>query len=213
MILENLDPSYCEKVIYGWLQLATSRVRSEGVYWYSIAHTIAEGLAIDYSVPLDRVCAVIATLSPGCNWEQNVVDSETVIRAFVSGLEPEDIQVSTYNPQKQKAFLILRLPPSAPRSEILRLIGLESARKTRAFFDNILDPDHSQDVTIDRWIARAVLLQQNATHPTEKTYALIRSAFQRVAVGLELRPCQVQAIVWLVIRDRGLDHAAQQYLF
>ena len=208
---KSLNPTKCEEVIRGWLSLATERVWQEGCTWYGLAHDIASGLAQDYKVSLRKVCAVVAVLSPGCVWEQNLDDAENVIRSWSSGLLPEDVTVNTYNPQKQKAFVIL---DSADDSEdkLLRLIGTECARKTKAFYQNILNPA-GQEVTIDRWIARAVLLVQNASHPTEQVYSLVSLAFQNVARDLKLSPCQVQAIVWLVIRDRGLDHAAQQYLF
>lgn len=208
---KSLNSEHCEKVIDGWLALASERVWQEGLVWYGLAHDVASGLAEDYKVSLEKVCAVVAVLSPGCVWEQNLDDAETVIRAWSSGLSPEDVSVNTYNPQKQKAFVILDADDGSEQN-ILRIIGTECARKTKAFYHNLVNPS-GQEVTIDRWIARAVLLTQNATHPTERVYALISLAFQNVARRLRLHPAQVQAIVWLVIRDRGLDHAAQQYLF
>jgi hypothetical protein len=209
----KLDSAQVESTIGTWLKLSTSRIWQEGLYWYDGAHKIAQGLSGDYDIPLWVSCAILAVLSPGCNWSQNVDDAEAIIKAWRCGLEPEDVPTGTYNAQKYKAWRILQnYQTMTDEPTRLDAIGKDSARKTRRFYQNMIDTD-APVVTIDRWITRAVMLAQDATHPTERLYLLIEKAFVNVARALDLQPCQVQAIVWLVIRDRGLDGRAQDYLF
>lgn len=211
--MTQVDAGYLEDVITGWCQLATDRVWHEGLTWYADANTIARGLADDYNLPVWVTAAVIAILSPGCHWTQNIEDASTICQAWRAGLTPEDCALGTYNTQKYKAWHLLDTYQTLDTLDArLAAIGKDTARKTRAFWQNILD-SQVPVVTIDRWVSRAVTLAQDAIHPTGVLYAQVQDAFCRVAAKLELAPCQVQAIVWLVIRDRGLDGQAQDYLF
>lgn len=195
-----------------WVSKATPRIVNEGLWWYDTAHKIACGLAEDYHLPLWKAAAVLAVLSPACDWDKNVEDADALCKGWCAG-DVDSVVVSAYNVQKYKAVRILEHNGHPHLTEKLQLIGTDGARKTRAFFLNIWQPGRGVDVTIDRWVSRAVTMQQNAIHPSKSTYHKVQAAFVDVARERGCLPCQVQAIVWLVIRGVGLAQREQNYLF
>jgi len=195
-----------------WLHKATPRITDEGLWWYDTANKIAQGLADDYKIPLWKAAAILAVLSPACDWDTNVEDADRLCKGWRDG-DVDSVLVSTYNRQKYKAIRILDYKGCPHLTEKLRMIGSVNARKTRAFFLNIWKPQVGRDVTIDRWVSRAVTMQQNAIHPSKTTYIKVQDAFCQVAKELNWQPCQVQAVLWLVIRGLGLTQHEQEYLF
>jgi hypothetical protein len=50
----------------------TDAIRARGLVWYDGAHKIAEQLGIEHNIELPSSAAVVAVLSPGKDWNQNV---------------------------------------------------------------------------------------------------------------------------------------------
>jgi hypothetical protein len=176
--------------------------------WYYDAHDYAKSLANQFNIQLCQSAAVISVLSPGCAWTTNKDDAMRVMETWNRGQGPHNIICTTYKPQVRKAFEILSSPGTP--AEMVPMIGTPNARKTIAFYWNILEPDDWDYVTIDRWISRAIMLNAEAKHPSKTVYHKVQAAFKDVASGLNITPCQCQAIVWLVVRDCGL--MGQEYL-
>jgi len=193
-------------IIRGWLAQASARVWAEGELWYYEAHDHVHALAKEFGVQPCQAAAVLSVLSPGCRWNTNKEDARRVLEAWQAG--DRWATCNTYKPQVAKAFNILDCPGTDV--DMVALIGTPNARKTIAFYWNMLKPDVRDYVTLDRWTTRATLMSKTITHPTRTQYAEIQQAFQDVALEFDMIPCQTQAIVWLVIRDCGL--AGQQYL-
>ena len=81
--------------------------------------------------------------------------------------------------------------------------------KVRAFYDNILSPKFSERVTVDTHATRAAFdnLDLTIKHITwifgsAKGYNTVASAYQSLAKELNLRPCEVQAAIWLTVKDK-----------
>lgn len=156
-----------------------------GLTWYQDAHLVAHGLSKKYNLPLFKVVGIMAALSPNNKWERNKIDTELFI------LRPSlDTKVCTFKKQREKALDIYNVCNS-PYEVLMVLRGV----KTCNFFRNILDYDTSEHVTVDMWAFRSV-----GVEPKTKYIKDITEAYQQVANELALKPHQVQAVVWGVIR-------------
>lgn len=195
-----LDLRTTKKRLKGWSRLLSAAHLAAGRTWYSDAKVFAEEVAKAYGLPLAKVVGVLAVLSVQNRWDQNKVDTENLCRALSEGLDLEDVSVATYAGQKDKAIAILRADHFA---DVFLLIGTKYAPKTRAFYANILHPDGSPDVTIDRWILRGLGLESVASggNNFRGVYKRLELLFVQEAAALGLRPCQFQAAVWCCIQS------------
>jgi hypothetical protein len=196
----NLDIT--RRKLQGWIKLLSARHIATGRQWYSQAHCFAEEVSKAYSLPIEKVVGVLAVLSVQNRWDVNKRDCEAFCRAHHEGLDLEDVSVATYDSQKAKAIAILHADKD---TDILSLIGKRTAVKTKAFYDNILIPEKSYSVTIDRWIFRGLGIdledkayQGNSVPPV---YRALEELFRLEAIKLKLRPCQLQAAIWCCIQE------------
>lgn len=185
--------------LYKWMALAAKWEKLESMKWYPQAHDFAVYLSKEYHITVEQAAAVISVLSPGNNWDRNMTDADLVCQAWKN--EDYDVQVGTYRPQLMKAWNILTNGARWSNSEMEAAISQPTAKKTRSFYHNILDPKDPRYITIDRWILRALGLWTNSTTP--RLYALGETAISEVAQEKGVVPCILQAFVWVVIRNRG----------
>jgi hypothetical protein len=179
---------------------ATDLERLNGQQWYLVANQAAAVLANRYQVPLIAAAGVIAALSPNNRWDRNLIDADSLTRAyFVGGLElANTIKVATYNNNKTKALSILN------GAEPLDILG---GLKVRAFYGCIIGQD---DVCID---GHAYAIWQGYYIPTTKTpkitpkvYSLIVDDYElatdkiNLILSADYTSAQVQAFTWLAWR-------------
>lgn len=173
--------------------LATEEERAKGLVWYKEAKAFAEGLAAKYDLSLEQVTGVIAALSPQCPWSTNCKQAAEFIRT--KGNTP----VTTYHANKKKAKAILK---GEPPLEVLTPVRPERTSKTISFFKNILNPETSDEVTIDTIVIRAWF--DNPRIDAKKGFnngsilKRIREDIKTLANEHGLRPNQAQAIIWTV---------------
>jgi hypothetical protein len=199
-----IDLTVTKRRLQGWSNLLSAGHKAAGLVWYADAKVFAQEVAKEYGLDLDRVVGVLAVLSVQNRWDQNKVDTENLIRAFAEGIDLSTVSVATYSGQKHKAIAILR---AAEGADISLLIGTKYAPKTRAFYDNILHPEGSPLVTLDRWIFRGLGLEAMTVGGGNRMIALYRALsllFVEEARALGLRPCQYQAAVWVCIQSTAL---------
>ncbi len=156
-----------------------------GKEWYTNAHSEVESMSFRYGLTVQSIAGIVAVLSPGVRWRQNLRDAEHVIQY------QEQATVSTYPQNKIKALKILSgYDPFA-------VIG---GPKVTAFFINILDPKDENYVTIDRWILRALgiigVREQKRVFDSEKQYNFIADVIRRKAKDNDMLPSQLQAVIW-----------------
>ena len=193
----NLDIT--RKKLQGWIKLLSARHIAKGETWYADAHVFAEEVAKQYSLPVEKVIGILAVLSVQSRWDVNKRGCDAFCRAHHEGLDLADVSCATYDLQKRKAIEIL-----TGNALTADLIGTKYAPKTRAFYDNILNPGTSYRVTIDRWIFRGLDLEAFATGGGNRYVALYRGLeelFRQAALKVKLRPCELQAAVWCCIQD------------
>lgn len=203
----NLDIT--RRKLQGWIKLLSARHIAKGKTWYTDAHCFADEVAKTYSLPVEKVIGVLAVLSPQNRWDTNKRDCEAFCRAHAEGLDLADVTCATYESQKRKAIDILTTDASTAD-----LIGTKYAPKTRAFYDNILNPGTSYRVTIDRWILRGLDLdsfaktgKQTSGNSYVALYRGLEELFRQAALKLDLRPCELQAAVWCCIQDTARDES------
>ncbi len=178
--------------ILKFYSLATPLQISEGKNWYKIAQTYCKQIAKQTGVNHKTVAAVVSALSPSSKWGRNLVDAEALIGGWLVN-DCHNVTVSTYNQNKIKAIRILE-------NQSQTLGASRGVYKTVCFWHNLCFPN-SQRVVIDRWIMRAVFPSIKKEVATGKLYLKIEEAFQRLAAELNLKPYELQAIIWIVIRD------------
>ena len=176
-----------------WFSLATEQEIKDGKNWYKEAQDFAKYLSETYKIDSYVCASVISALSPNNKWQRNKIDAEVVIKAYLNGIDPENIKVCTYNANKVKAFRILK-------GEIIT----EKSPKTHAFAMNVglLSTEH---ITIDKWHLRACLTKEKTDvveSCTNVQYRRVEKITSQLAKEKGLKGYEFQAIVWVAIRNR-----------
>lgn len=179
---------------------ATDLESISGAQWYLDANTAAITMAQRYSLTLNTAAGVIAALSPNNRWERNLIDADSMMRAYSTGGDnaADSIKVGTYNANKIKALNILS------GDDCLQVLG---GLKVRAFYDCIIGGD---SVCID---GHAYAIWTGGYIPTTKTpkitpkvYHAIAADYRKAAdtinaiLQAEYSAAQIQAITWLAWR-------------
>lgn len=162
---------------------------ANGLTWYYEARQHAENLSKKYGLSLETIAGIIAVLSPGVRWDRNLEDAEAI-------LQSDDAIVTTYSGNKRKA---LDLKHGANISKCVR------GNKVRSFFDNIVSPETSEAVTLDRHMLRFILKtnndrELNRVFSSRNTYFSIAEYIRRIARRRGLKPLQLQAMLWLQVK-------------
>jgi hypothetical protein len=191
----QVDPAWLDG-IRAWLD----RGNPADGRWYADARRWCKQTAREVRTDYRRVAAVLATMSPGTNWDRN--KSET--RALLAGTETE---FTTYPANVLKAEHIREVDK---RSDYLDLVKPRpgSGWKIGSFYRNIVDPDDAEPVTIDRH-AIAVCLghapDDREQQLTAYRYRCYAEAYRLVAAERGLTPNAVQAITWCEYRRANGD--------
>lgn len=161
--------------------------RDLGLGWYERAHNECMIISQVMGVPLSKVIGVLTALSPNNKWSRNLHDTWNFIE------EPSlDTKVCTFMGQRRKALNILKC-----NGEDGSIRGILKGPKTKNFYHNIKYYKTSTDVTVDRWAFRSVDVVV-----ATKNISIVEQAYKEAAIELDLRPNQVQAVVWGVVRGK-----------
>jgi hypothetical protein len=159
-------------------------IRIRGWRWYATEHTYALGLARRTGYPLHLTCACLAVLSPRCQWPR----VKNACNALLAGERPSG--VFGHNLAKAAAILatgdITSLDP-------------KTGPKTWAFWQNLWRPCDAEPVTLDSWMFRAHGLSVGSGI---RTYRTLADAYRATAHDLALIPNQLQATIWLHMKER-----------
>lgn len=193
MKIKSLSPYHKRKIKKNLLEMYEKRTdqhTQEGMQWYKNANQICidMGKQLDYDPAV--VAQVISALSPRNKWERNIIDTRTVLKAVNEGKNPEDVKVSTFHSNKNKAFEIAR----GER-------GIDQASpKTYSFVKNIAELDASK-VTIDVWHLRACFGKTIESGLTPLRYKQLEQLTLKCAEMVGVRGYEFQAIVWGIVRN------------
>ena len=202
------------KNIMGVYYLSKESEKVEGVAWYKNAYNSCKAIARKYrcyKITLREVVGVCSALSPNNKWHKNIIDTEHVVLAYKSGIPLEEVKVSTYHPNKQKAKDMLDYG-KIPKKVIRDILFGKSGYKTRAFFDCIYDHKTNKDtVCVDGhalhiYMGEKHALSSNKSNMTPKQYLTISQAYIDACDEINKRegtsylPYQIQAITWVAWR-------------
>ena len=172
-----------------FFNFATKQDIKNGLNWYLGAFKIVKELALKYGFDFFVVANVLSALSPRNRWEQNIKDTETVLKAVNEGKDANSVKVCTFNNNKFKAFNIAKG----------NLIINELSPKTYNFTKNIAHLD-SESLTVDIWHLRACLKRFKSIKSAaigKLAYQQIKDLTIRKAEKLGLKGFEYQAIIWL----------------
>lgn len=187
--------------------MATPSEKEEGMRWYEGAAN--EARRISYlthcKVSWIAVAGVIAALSPNVRWEQNLKAAEKLVVAFYNGGidEARATKVVAYNSSKERALRILS-------GDFTTWDSILTGPKIREFFYCITDycklPNGNWEVCIDGhaynvWAKKRVPMT-SVPNLRGRIRDEIKAAYIKAAATLGLAPKQVQAICWVVWRNR-----------
>lgn len=173
-----------------------------GGNWYKEANEYAEHLNKLFNIDSKvKICGIISALSPACTWERNKIDAHNFLA--LSKFGNDNIltgNYSTYKNNVRKAIEIFNLE-NPNKDKIGKILKGKTGLKTESFFYNIYDLD-SENVTIDRHAIKVAnnFYKGGGVSITEKQYRLCESAYKKVSKKYDLKPHQLQAIVWITYR-------------
>lgn len=170
----------------------------DGMKAYQRYNDLMIKIAAEYSVPPERTIAAFVALSPNSDYLGNLRSLITMLEAGRQGLSYECATVSTYNACRARAALYLSGTPFLDHAK-----GL----KTRAFYQNILEPEWSGPVTVDGHMYHAWAGTKGGmkdANVTTSIYRQIAKDIRLVATYLGIRPHEAQAILWFA-RKREQD--------
>lgn len=163
---------------------ATEAEVLEGKAWYAEARALAGDVALAGNVTVEQAAVAIAQLSPRLRWDDNV-------RAIWSLIDTGDAKgVMGRSVDKARQALVEADP----------WVTFGKAPKTRAFASNILGNEHA--VTVDVWAARIAGFTEKELSRVG-VYEAIAHAYRLAAKRVGITPAQMQAITWVVARNRA----------
>jgi hypothetical protein len=159
--------------------------------WYGLGHDQALMISEESGVPLDRVCAVIALLSPGIKWENNL----QAARRLCLG-EPLAGSGGAFPMNVLKALRVLR-GASVEKT-------MATSEKVLPFYETLLSPEKSAEkAVVDRhmfaiWFGDPSI--KMVDDPSVRV--LIQRDVQLAAREWNMPVQAIQAITWAIWRQR-----------
>lgn len=164
---------------------------SEGMIAYNRYRNTMFRFAEYYNFPLENVVAAFVALSPNNDYKGNLKSMVTLLHGIRCGWHKEEVTVTTYHACRDRAYYF-----AIGRNNFL---NTTKGPKTRAFFQNILDPTNCSPVTVDGhmlsiWHLKRMTMVQAVRLRTP--YEDVAMGIRQLAFGRCIVPCQVQAILW-----------------
>lgn len=171
-------------------------------HFYQRQNDIARAIAEEYRLDLERVCAMLAVMSPGARWS----DIYDAVRKVIKG---ETFGIRCYGTNVEKAR---RIFAGEQISDWLR------GPKVTCFFHNIFEPADDRFITIDGhmyciWSGRRQSLRNlRYEHEIKKAlYDRIANDLRRAAKRAGMAATAFQAVVWY--EWRRIHMSPQEKLF
>lgn len=197
--MQEYTNEYYSNIYACYCQSSTEDIQT-GLMWYKKANEIAREIANTFSITLEKVCGVIAALSPGSTWEKNLINTQLIIANFTNGLQLEDMKkIGAYGTRNMlKAWKIL---------EGYQVNCVLGGLKVNNFYACILIPENPLHVCIDRHAVSIAIGERLGDRYTKylismTKYNIIADGYKEVANSLNILPNQLQAITWCSWRRR-----------
>jgi hypothetical protein len=164
--------------------------------WYQEAHDWSEALGLVHELPVSKVCGVVAALSPLKTWDQNLKIARDMVITGDCG------HMGAF---KNKAINILKSDGS---DESIKTIL--SGNKITSFYVNIMHPDKTTEVTIDRHALSIALgrwiTDEDYAGMTDLQYNFFVDCFTLAAKKVGVKPLLMQSATWVKFRKIKKDY-------
>ena len=164
--------------------------------WYQEAHDWSEALGLVHELPVSKVCGVVAALSPLKTWDQNLKIARDMVLTGDCG------HMGAF---KNKAINILKSDGS---DESIKTIL--SGNKITSFYVNIMHPDKTTEVTIDRHALSIALgiwiTDEDYAGMTDLQYNFFVDCFTLAAKKVGVKPLLMQSATWVKFRKIKKDY-------
>jgi hypothetical protein len=161
---------------------ATDDQKTQGFNWYPTAHQLASFLS---EGDVQRGAGVIAALSANKAWDTN--------QKLAGDAFGGDVHGHTRDNLEKVAKIMAGVDPT----EVLPM-----GMKTGNFYRNILDPEDTEAVTIDRHAHDVAVGRPYGDEErglgAKGRYAVLSLAYRNAAAKLGILPSELQAVVWVV---------------
>jgi hypothetical protein len=207
-----------------------------GQEWYDEAQTFNRDLARRSGLSIEQTSAITSATSPRTPWPRNKELAERIAMKYKDYDDVVPTHKDKYGkldtPAQAAARKIgggLARNNMGPGVEIARATGKSDAEvkatidknltgvKRRSFYNNMVDPANSDDITVDTWMTRAAI--NTSTKPGGLSldeanrfidefpkdtgggagYVSISESVRMVAKARGLRPHEVQAAYWIAV--------------
>ena len=173
-----------------WADLSSDE-RDAGRRWYLDARELVDRTARTWSYDHRTVAAIVAAISPQCEWSVNW----TIAERLVSGLKRVKPAGGATARNLRIARRVLKQRATSPA------YYFQNAPKVAAFAEALSGNDWS--VVIDRHASGAALGDMDDDGPgTAVQYEAVATAYRQAAAGLDVSPCHLQAAIWLEWKRR-----------
>lgn len=164
--------------------------RQEGLRSYEIHQRNMCRLALHYGFSRSAVTGAFSALSPNNDFMGNLRSTATLLTVKRAGLPLEAATVSTYKACARRAWRVL---------EGDDFLAFTKGKKTRAFYQNIMDPRDPEPVCVDGHMISCwagVRLTMKEAVRVKAPYEEIADSVRTVALEQGMIPNQLQAILW-----------------
>jgi hypothetical protein len=164
---------------------------SEGMSAYQRYHDSMEEFANYYGNTIEGTVGAFVALSPNNSYAQNLRSLASVLKGVNEGVPVENIITSTFPKCRARAF--------ACASGKMNFLQEAKGQKTRAFYQNIVDPTDNHPVTVDGHMYGAwkgEYTKMTDAKVSQRLYGVISGDIREIAFYHHLLPHQVQAILW-----------------
>jgi hypothetical protein len=151
----------------------------EASKWYLDAERVADQVATNLGVTLEKGASVVSAFSPRERWSLNVAKAI----AFSLG---ETVVALGNNIRMANASLELGFKAL-------------NGQKTNAFAKAIAGDENA--VVIDVWMLRAVGIEKKS--PTQAQYKVLADAVTATATMYGMTPRSMQALIWIIVRGNA----------
>jgi hypothetical protein len=162
-------------------------------------------------ISLKVYLAVVAILSPANSWNSNQWDANILCLRFFGIESAKGYKYRTYQSNVLKAELLLKrvyLQHWNEQSAIETALNIPTSLKTWNFYNNLLDPQNNNYVTIDRHILKIMGFETKQITP--KNYETLKNIFIEYwnLRKFEFSVSSLQAVLWvnyLVIENKKVE--------
>jgi hypothetical protein len=181
-----------------------------GKAWYPEAHTFNQNLAKRSGLSLEQVTAITAATSPRTAWPQNKRLAERVAMTHGKYTDPDPVDAG----KRMGGSLSKNLGMAIGIARGGSTDSLTGAKR-RSFFNNMLHPGGTDDVTVDTWMQRAAMAASGRKMTLDESveylnasrsstvvgagYVTIAEAVRAVAARNGLTPDELQAAYWISV--------------